>query len=87
MVIKIEYYELLKWEVIYIGRTYVSSLQKGFVFLKNGLFVRGKTKRPFFPKGCSFIKNGLCVSVKCVFIYQTAVIFLPEACDFSNGQL
>ena len=65
----------------------INSSQKGFVFLKNGLFVHKKTERPFFlkavrffVKGCSFIKNGL-------FVYQTAVMFLPEACDFSNGQL
>jgi hypothetical protein len=31
--------------------------QKGFVFLKNGLFVHEKRERPFSLKGCSFIKN------------------------------
>ena len=50
---------MLKWEVIYIGRTYVSSLQKGFVFLRNGLFVPEKTERPFSLKGCSFLEKGL----------------------------
>jgi hypothetical protein len=56
------------------------SLKKGYVFMKNGLFVPKKKERPFSLKGCSIVCKGL-------FVYQTAVIFLPEACNFSNGQL
>ena len=31
--------------------------KKGFVFLKNGLFVHEKTKRPFSLKGCSIFRQ------------------------------
>ena len=70
--------------------------KKGFVFLKNGLFVRGETERPFSPKGCSIFCKGLFVYKKwamcfcemcCSFIRQLwffcqrSVIFLTDSSD------